>query len=325
MWKEYLYFSGSQRAGIWLLLCLILLTGIINALLPRIIVGPEDDDEVAARFQEEVILFQAALHMADSLRIANRSSARTAAQFSQASKSAAPEHFPFDPNLLDSAGFRRLGLPAHMASNIVKYRSRGGVFRDAASFSKVYGLSEQQYAQLLPWIVISPLSPSADISQITPQVAVESKKSDVNEQQDVLDISSQYCGLVELNSADTTQLMSVKGIGSGFANAIIRYRNDSGGYVDVKQLMELPRMTPEYFERIAPFCRVDTSLVLRINVNTATVDRLRRHPYINFYQARQIFELRRRNGRLMAVDELAKLSEIDSVTLVKISPYLRFN
>ena len=47
------------------------------------------------------------------------------------------EESPFDPNRTDSVTFCRLGLPAWMAKNILRYRSKGGKFRKAEDFKKV--------------------------------------------------------------------------------------------------------------------------------------------------------------------------------------------
>ena len=51
--------------------------------------------------------------------------------------------------------------------------------------------------------------------------------------------------IVELNSADTTLLMQVKGIGRGYAKGIIRFRGLTGGFVSIEQLKEIYGMRPE--------------------------------------------------------------------------------
>lgn len=61
----------------------------------------------------------------------------------------------FNPNTADSITFRRLGLPAWMAKNILHYRSKGGKFRKAEDFKKIYGMTEEQYSVLSPYIYCS--------------------------------------------------------------------------------------------------------------------------------------------------------------------------
>lgn len=130
--------------------------------------------------------------------------------------------------------------------------------------------------------------------------------------------------LVELNSADTAELMIIKGIGKGYAHSIIRFRRQTGGFVHVEQLREIYGMTPENFDRIKSYCFVNPDLINKINVNTASVDKLKKHPYLNFYQAKQIYELRRKRGKLSGFYDLKGLSEMNDSTLMKIMPYLSF-
>jgi len=130
--------------------------------------------------------------------------------------------------------------------------------------------------------------------------------------------------MVELNSADTTQLMQVYGIGRGYAKGIVRFRQKTGGFVSVDQLSEVYGMRQENLERIRPFCKVNTDLVKKLNVNSASIERLKGHPYLNFYQSRAIYELRRKKGKLKNINDLKVLSEFSSESLSKIEPYLNF-
>jgi len=130
--------------------------------------------------------------------------------------------------------------------------------------------------------------------------------------------------VVDLNSADTTLLMQVIGIGRGYARGIVRYRQQTGGFVSVDQLSEIYGMRPENLEKIRPFCKVNTELIHKIKVNVAGVERLKSHPYLNFYQSRAIYELRRRKGKLKNINELKVLPEFNAVSLEKIGPYLSF-
>ena len=307
MWKNFFFFSGSQRAGIILLVFLIVISSIINYYLPRC---SDDvlffaDSVYVAEFED----FKKSLVSLDSLREKHRFESfekRYNSYYKEKNKEQACKLFPFDPNVLDSTGFVALGLKPYVVSNILKYRKKGGQFRDKESFSRVYGIPEEKYRKLEAYISIS----SGDF-----------QATDVNP---VHDDRDNAITIVELNSADTTGLMQIKGIGKGYARSIIRFRQQTGGFISVEQLREVYGMTPENFEKIKPFCTVNLALVSQINVNTASVDKLRAHPYLNFYQARQIYELRRKKGKLAGVSDLKGLSELNDSVLLKIKPYLKF-
>ena len=119
--------------------------------------------------------------------------------------------------------------------------------------------------------------------------------------------------------------MQVTGIGRGYARGIIRYRQLTGGFISVDQLSEIYGMRQENLEIIRPHCKVNQELVRKIKVNIASVERLKSHPYLNFYQSKAIYELRRKKGKLKNIKELKVLPEFTPESLAKIEPYLSFD
>lgn len=214
--------------------------------------------------------------------------------------------FRFNPNTTDSASFVKLGLSPKVASNILKYRNKGGYFKTKESFSKVYGISATKFKQLESFIVIEEKSVAKKdtIISVKPEI-----KADV---------------YVELNSADTTELMKVKGIGRGYARSIVRFRKSLGGYISVEQLKEIYGMTPENYEKIQKYCTVNKELIQKINVNIASAERLNAHPYLDFYQSKAIYELRRNKGKLKSVTDFKNITEFNAEKIAKIQPYLSF-
>ncbi len=307
MWKDFFYFSKGQRIGINVLLVLILLAIATNYMMPLLFNNPEQDGQ---KFLTEVELFKKSLESQDSLRKAawEKKYEERQRQFEQNfklfPKKTTPEPyslFTFDPNSADSVIFVKLGLKSFVASNILKYRNAGGKFKTKEDFGKVYGIKPEKYKELEPYISI------AEIKQIQTDKPI--KRTDI---------------IVDLNSADTTLLMQIKGIGRAYAKGIVRFRQQTGGFVSVDQLSELWGMKPENLEKIKPFFKVNLDLVRKINVNTATAERFKSHPYFNFYQAKALYELRRKKGKLKDCNELKELTEFNSVSIQRLKPYLSF-
>jgi DNA uptake protein ComE-like DNA-binding protein len=314
MWKDFFYFSRGQRAGIIVLIVLIALAFIANYTLPYFFPVTEKD---GAAFLKEAESFKRSLVSRDSLRQVDwqRKYEERQRQYEEKYKRNSPYSsskafdkkiaytlFAFDPNTTDSAAFVRLGLRSFIASNILKYRKSGGMYRTPADFAKVYGISPDKFKELEPYIRI------AEIKSVKNETTTV-KRTDI---------------IVDLNSADTTQLMQVKGIGRGYAKGIVRFRQQTGGFVSVDQLSEIFGMRPENLEKIRPFCKVNQDMVQKIKVNIASAERLKTHPYINFYQAKAIYELRRKKGRLKDISDLKVLSEFAPEALNKLKPYLSF-
>jgi competence ComEA-like helix-hairpin-helix protein len=308
MWKDFFYFTRGQRIGIIVLVMLIFLAFGADLILPLFFPANEKDE---TSFLAEADAFKKSLVSIDSIHKAERQRRYEERYhkyriFTGYKKDVKYSLFSFDPNTIDSVSIVHLGIKSYIASNILKYRRKGGVFRVSADFAKVYGINQEKYIELKPYININETKLIK-----TDTFAVKRKvfKQDI---------------IVDLNSADTTLLMQVKGIGHGYARAIIRFRKSTGGFVSVDQLNEIYGMRPENFEKIRSFCTVNLDLVKKIEVNKASVERLNSHPYLSFYQAKAIYELRRNKGKLHDINELKILQEFSPEGLLKIQPYLSF-
>lgn len=130
--------------------------------------------------------------------------------------------------------------------------------------------------------------------------------------------------VVELNGADTTVLKKVPGIGSAFAKRIVGYRALLGGYYSVTQLSEVYGIDEDKYNALAPWFTADPSLVVPLSVNNLPQDSLRRHPYINYGQAKIITQLRRQKGKLTGWENLRLLDEFTDGDRIRLTPYLSF-
>ena len=126
---------------------------------------------------------------------------------------------------------------------------------------------------------------------------------------------------IDLNASDSCELVKLPGIGPVFAARIIRYRDKLGGFSDIAQLMEIDGLPDSLMEW---FIVTDTVPVRRIMVNTATLAELRRHPYIDFYQARAIMDFRRERGNIKGPEQLSFMEEFTDQDLIRLEPYLDF-
>jgi DNA uptake protein ComE-like DNA-binding protein len=130
--------------------------------------------------------------------------------------------------------------------------------------------------------------------------------------------------VIELNTADTILLKKVPGIGSVFARRIVNYRNLLGGYYSVVQLSEVYGIDEEKYHALAPWFSTDPSLIFLLDVNSLSQDSLRRHPYINFRQARVIVQLREQKGKLSGWENLLLLDEFMDEDRIRLQHYLSF-
>ena len=127
---------------------------------------------------------------------------------------------------------------------------------------------------------------------------------------------------LDLNALDSVGLVRLPGIGPATALKIIRYREQLGGFLNITQLTEIEGLPDSLMKW---FIITDTIPIKRISVNTATLSELRRHPYMDFYQARAIVEYRRERGIIKGPDQLSFMEEFTGQDLIRLEPYLDFS
>lgn len=127
--------------------------------------------------------------------------------------------------------------------------------------------------------------------------------------------------LIDINLADTVELKKIPGIGSGIAGSIVRYRERLGGFYALEQLEEVKYVTPELLK----WFKLEHDSVHKLEINRMNLDKLRAHPYLNFYQARVIIEHRRKKGAIKSLSQLALYEEFTGKDLERLSAYISFD
>lgn len=131
--------------------------------------------------------------------------------------------------------------------------------------------------------------------------------------------------VVEINSADTTVLKGVPGIGSTFANRIVKYRNLLGGFCHIEQLKEVYGIDEAKYELLKDWFSVDTAKISKIQINILSAKELAAHPYISFSQAEVMLKLRKRKGEIKSWDELRFLEEFQEDDYIRLCSYISFD
>lgn len=210
---------------------------------------------------------------------------------------------PFDPNTIEEEDMIRMGIPAFLAGRIERFRAKGGRFRQPEDLADIYDFPPSLYRQLAPYIRIQADQPRPAATPKAPKAAPR----------------------IELNQADTTALIALRGIGAATAGRIVRYRARLGGFADMHQLREVYGIRPDALEALAERAYVDPSLIEKIPVNTSDVERLKAHPYIGGYKmAKIIIRYREEHGPYQHLQDLAKVQVLADSTLQKLAPYLSF-
>jgi len=298
-WKIFFFFSKGEKNGILVLVCLIVVVLFINRLMPYYFREEATDISV---YHSEIKEFKESLEQRDRQP-----------KYSLAERQG--ELFRFDPNKLDSIGFIRLGIPSYLVTNILKYRSKGGVFRKPEDFCKIYGMKEALYSELTPYIFIErELKTNGLFSEDRKSIhAVTEKKEKY---------SASEVEVIELNGADTTQLKKLKGIGSVYADRIMKYRNYLGGFYQAEQLKEVYGISEELFLSLEPQLAVDVSRIKKIRLNHGDLNSRLRHPYLKKEQLSALILFRQKKRTIDSFEALKELPEFSDEDWERLIPYL---
>jgi competence protein ComEA len=215
--------------------------------------------------------------------------------------------FQFDPNTIKTADWQRMGLNEKTSKTIEKYVSKGGKFYKPEDLMKIWGMPQGFYERVKDYVVIISVQKNYPSTyEDKPFVREERKPS-----------------IVEINGADTSAFIALPGIGGKLSARIVAFREKLGGFYSVEQIGETYGLPDSTFQKIKTRLQVGSD-VRKINVNTATKDELKVHPYIRWNLANAIVEYRNQHGAFKSLDDLKNIVLIDEVTFKKIANYLSF-
>lgn len=218
------------------------------------------------------------------------------------------ELFSFDPNTATIQDWQRLGLNEKTSKTILNYVNKGGKFYKPEDLQKIWGMPEGFYERVKDYVVIAS--------------AQRNNYSRYNEDKPTVEREERKPTVVNINEADTSVLIALPGIGSKLSARIISFREKLGGFYSVEQIGETYGLPDSTFQKVKGRLRVDESGIRKINVNTATKDELKVHPYIRWQLANAIVEYRNQHGAFKSLEDLKNIVLIDDATFNKINHYL---
>ncbi|UII23127.1 helix-hairpin-helix domain-containing protein [Fulvivirga ligni] len=221
---------------------------------------------------------------------------------------------PFNPNNITYAELLDFGVNKYAAKNWTNYTQKGGEFKGVSDLEKVYGIHDDELERLLPF------------AQFPEKVAkAPLKKEFIRPYDSGSKPEKRTYAKFDINKADSTDLKRLRGIGTAYANRIIKYRDVLGGYVNKEQLKEVYGLKSEVLQGL------DTSIFIsggfdptKLDLNKASEYDLSKHPYLRKKHASAIINYRYQHGELHSLDELYNIKLLDSLTIQKIARYVSF-
>lgn len=310
--SAYFNFTKKERLGIITLLLLIIFFTALPFLYPLFIKKKPPAD--VAAFKKEI----AALHM-------RQDSSGNYAKNKFDTEDSYPSYYPssgknyyshntkaelfyFDPNTASAAEWQKLGLRDKTIATIQKYVAKGGHFYKPEDIGKIWGLHPDEVQRLLPWV----------------RIAARENSFTKTYNENTGKVPARYApAIIDINTADTSVFIALPGIGSKLAQRIISFREKLGGFYKVDQLGETYGLPDSTFQKIKPGLAANNTAVKQLNINTATADELKQHPYIRYNLANAIVQYRNQHGSFNSVEDIKKIMMVTEEIYSKAAPYLK--
>ena len=215
------------------------------------------------------------------------------------------ELFEFDPNTLNAAGWKRLGLREKTINTIFNYRSKGGKFRKPEDISKIWGLQPTEAERTIPYAKINlPQNSYATSTFSTSKPTIKT------------------INIVDINLASPDDMRGIPGMENGLQYRIVKFREKLGGFITITQVKETYSMNDTAFQLMQPYFKLENIVTKKININTASDGELNDHPYISKSVAKAIVLYHAQHGNYQSIADIKKIVFIKEDLFQKIAPYL---
>lgn len=300
--KDFFSLPSTQKRGYFFFCVILILIIIAPAFYKAFLFKPEIVDLEKERKEIEAFVssIQYKTETHTDYRTKNQHIHLDYPDYSAAVSKLTP--FEFNPNNLPAEQWLKMGFSQKQVQSIKKFEQKGGRFYSKQDVKKLWAISPDEYIVIEPFIQLP--------DSLTARKTYDKKHE------------PKHFQIVELNSADTTLLKTLPGIGSSFARRIFIYKQKLGGYHNKQQLYEVQGMDTARFTGIEPYIDINPWLIKKININEADFDKLSSHPYINNNVAISIVNYRNRHGNYVTIEEIMKSELVDNNLFRKLAPYL---
>lgn len=295
MWKDFIHFTQREKRGLLVLITLIFLVLLVNVTMPYWLKSaPVDFTE----FKAEVDAYYDSLEQVKS----------------QISPTQKPS-LPLSSFMVDKVSSQWLidhGLKPYIAKNLISYRDKKGALNSVDEVAKVYGMTDSIMNIWSPFMVFP--KPVAQLEKAKKVPPKPKAKQVIKQEPDFL---------IDINTADTAMFTLLNGIGPTFSKRIVKYRNLLGGFYSIQQIREVYGMDSARFSKINTYLHLDSISLRKLEINLASLKTLKNHPYLNFYQAKAIYEYRK-EAWIENWNLLLSIENLDTTNLNAVKPYIAF-
>ena len=308
---DFFIFTKRERLGIVVLISLILLLILVRTVILNLTTSEYDYSQI----ENELALLKQNSDSIEQVK-AQKSKFLSAAMPKPKSKI----QKTIDPNNASLNDWKQLGFSSKQAKVILNYKAKGATFRKKEDLLKLFVINQKKLNEIAPYIEIDnhPKKKENDRAKSKPKAKHKERKPEP----EPVTLES-----ININTADTTALISIKYIGPYYAISIVKYRNLLGGFYSKQQFKEIYGLQDhvQSLEALEKHVWIDPENVQKININSCDSKQLAKHYYIKWSVANALVKYRKMHGKFQTLKEITKCDLVTDDLYSKIAPYLKLN
>ncbi|AWG20058.1 hypothetical protein FFWV33_00240 [Flavobacterium faecale] len=220
---------------------------------------------------------------------------------------------PYNPNFITDYKGYKLGMSVQEIDRLLAFRKTNQYVNSAADFQKVTKVSDSLLA------VMAPLFKFPD------WVTHKKENNGYVKYEKQTFAKADKIPILDVNAATAEDFMKINGIGAGYSDRIIKFREGVGGFVSMQQMEDVWGLPPEVLTKLEASFRVEKQPVLKkIDINNASVKEISAFPYFRYAMAKEIVMCRSMNGDFKNATDLTKIKGLSIEKANIIALYLTF-
>lgn len=300
--RAFFSLNKSEQRGIIVLVFIILLIAVVNLFLPYLVSSDSESDLLKYKAEIEVFLNEQQI-LIDSVNIEHL---QNSGEIDEAIALQKIKPFYFNPNKLPVEAWKKMGFTDQQISTIKKYEAKGGKFKRKEDLKKIYSISDVEYMIIEPYINI-PSVYKSNTGRVIKKKTVVRKTAYKN---------------ININSADSTQLINSLGLSPWLAKRTISYRKILGGYINKEQLKEVYGFNDNLYNSVEKYIDIDTTTIVKIDINSVDFKVLLKHPYFDYNTTKSLINTRTKIGSFSSVNQMKLIDGINDSIFNKIKYYV---
>jgi DNA uptake protein ComE-like DNA-binding protein len=214
----------------------------------------------------------------------------------------------FNPNQYKASDWQKLGFSLKQSEAIVKTRLRRA-FTSKEDVRNIFCMPSD-YFDLLKDSLILPV-----------------KSNEPNEKTKNKDApgKQQWKGPLDLNSADSLDILKLPGIGPYWTKRILRSRNQWGGFCCINQIASMKGFPDSIFVQIEHLIVMDPLKIKKLNINTISLEEFSKHPAGWYGVAKSVVNYRNQHGDFHSVGDFNKIYSLKPDKIEILRHYVKFN